>query len=514
MSSKILLLVVVILATWKEGACCSQINLELQNNQVYTFTSRNFPNIYPNTAHSCTFQGTAPVGQLIYVYCDTFNLPYDTQCSYAPFYFSPTGDPSYTDASIYCGTWPSLSLTTSTNQISMRFQNNFYDPYRTIGTFRCYVATWSTTTTATTPQPPTAPPTIPQTQNTPPTVPQPPNTPPTVTQPPNTPPAVTQPPNTPPTEPQPPNTPPIVPQPPNTPPTVTQPPNTPPTVTQPPNTPPTVPQPPNTPPTVPQPPNTPTVPPVVCECGRKNVANRIVGGQETSVSEYPWMVGLLFAGNEEPYCGGTLIDSQWVLTASHCVQPFLNTAIEVVVGAHELGPNIQSGNRVQVVQKIIHERYNLTTVDNDIALLKLAQPVSYTTNVSPVCLPFKFPNTDYEGMMGTATGWGTLTYQGNTPVSLNEVDLPIISQETCAQYHVLPTVLTNNMFCTLEIGKDACQGDSGGPLTITSGGRQYEVGVISWGIECATPDKPGVYARVNNYLQWIETKTGASFCKV
>ncbi|KAF2359919.1 CUB domain [Trinorchestia longiramus] len=398
-------LTIVFLAVWREVTCCSQTNLVLQNNQIYVFSSKNYPNPYPSTTHTCLFEATAQVGKKIYVKCDVFDVLYDSQCYYARFYFSPSGDPTYADGSVYCGYYSSLSLQTNSNKIALRFDNYWYNSNGQKG-FRCYVATWPIGTTPT------------------------------------------------------------------------------------------------------------TQPPSICECGRKNGASRIVGGQETAISEYPWMAGLLFVGDEEPYCGGSLINHRWVLTTSHCVEPFLDQAIEVVLGAHELGPTIQSGKRIQVSQKIIHENYEKQTVDNDIALLKLAEHVYYTSAISPVCLPFKFANPNFEGWMGTIAGWGTLSYQGNTPKVLHDVDLPIINTETCRSYHASTTVLTDNMFCTLQNGKDACQGDSGGPLTITFGGRRYEVGLVSWGIGCATQDKPGVYAKVSNYLQWIETKTGVSFCKV
>lgn len=54
-------------------------------------------------------------------------------------------------------------------------------------------------------------------------------------------------------------------------------------------------------------------------CGVVNRVTRIVGGQETDVNEYPWQIGIRTIGFDNPWCGGSLINDQWILTAAHCV---------------------------------------------------------------------------------------------------------------------------------------------------------------------------------------------------
>ncbi|KAA0200982.1 hypothetical protein HAZT_HAZT001586 [Hyalella azteca] len=443
-----ILALAVTLALWCEvkSQSCSQTNLALQNNQVYTFTSTNFPSPYPSTSQTCVFQGVAPVGQKVYVYCDTFSILYDANCNYARFFYSPSGDINFADAFIYCGYYPSLTFTTSSNKVALKFMNAWSNFYGQPG-FRCYIGTWPDTTTTTTTTSTTTKPTTTTTTTT----------------------STTTKPTT----------------------TTTKAPSSTTTTTK-----------------------APTTVPSTCDCGRKNIAARVVGGQVATKNEYPWMVGILEVGDAEPFCGGSLISNQWVLTATHCLLSFTAANLEVALGADQLGLNAQSGIRVKVSQIITHANYDTNNVNNDIGLIKLVTPVTYTTTISPVCLPFKFPNSDFEGTLGTVTGWGTTSYQGTTSVALLEVDIPILSTQSCSSYYTYPTVLTDNMFCTLQAGKDACQGDSGGPLTVPSGGRLYQLGVVSWGTECATATKPGVYTKITKYLQWIETNTGATFCKV
>lgn len=260
----------------------------------------------------------------------------------------------------------------------------------------------------------------------------------------------------------------------------------------------------------------PTPPPATCSCGIKYTGSRIVGGTFTTVHEYPWMVALVGATTGTPFCGGTLIDNQWVLTASHCLDGFSASDIVIRLGEHQVDSGSETFHTINstVAEIFVHEDYDEITVDNDIGLVKLSSPVTFTDQIAPACLPFKFPKATFNGRMATVTGWGTTTYQGTVSNILQEISLPVVGKAQCENFSSVAGSLTDNMFCTYEAGKDSCQGDSGGPLVYEQTGRQYLIGVVSWGKGCAQVDNPGVYAKVNNYLGWIEDKTSATFCKV
>uniref|UniRef100_A0A8C6YRP3 Peptidase S1 domain-containing protein n=1 Tax=Nothoprocta perdicaria TaxID=30464 RepID=A0A8C6YRP3_NOTPE len=157
----------------------------------------------------------------------------------------------------------------------------------------------------------------------------------------------------------------------------------------------------------------------------------------------------------------------------------------------------REGTRDCVKTIIIHEKYRYPEHDYDIALVKLSKQVEFTSNVHRVCLPEPSQTFPYN-IYAVITGWGALTNDGPTPNVLQEATVKLIDSNTCNRKEVYDGDITPRMLCAgyLEGGVDACQGDSGGPL-VTPDSRLmwYLVGIVSWGDECAKPNKPGVYTR-------------------
>lgn len=237
----------------------------------------------------------------------------------------------------------------------------------------------------------------------------------------------------------------------------------------------------------------------------------IVGGENAAVGELPWQV-LVLPG---PYmCGGSLLTTEWVVTAAHCVVDDFNNPMppaEISVRAGEYNRSQNDGTEQQrnVSTVLVHPDYNPNTSDSDIALLRLATPVTFGPSVGPIPLVSSPANDALvaPGVLSLVSGWGATSEGGSSATILQKVRLPIVSNATCnASYGGI----TANMLCAglAEGGKDSCQGDSGGPLVVPDGSGWRLAGVVSFGNGCARPNFYGVYTRVSSFVTWINTQIG------
>lgn len=231
---------------------------------------------------------------------------------------------------------------------------------------------------------------------------------------------------------------------------------------------------------------------------------RIVGGIFARDHSWPWMAA--FKENGYFFCGGTLINDQWILTAAHCLSDLTNLAsLKVTLGENNVNT---APNGLGAAKWIIHEQYDAYNTVNDIALVKLANKVTFTSNISPVCLPNG--RSPVIGTIGMVTGWGTTQADGNGQVSpqLKQVAVPINPASVCG-YGALPVTQICAGVLTTGAEKDSCQGDSGGPFVMKdkSTSAYYIAGIVSYGESCGGR---GAYTNVKEFESWIARTISAN----
>uniref|UniRef100_A0A8C8D9S9 Transmembrane serine protease 15 n=1 Tax=Oncorhynchus tshawytscha TaxID=74940 RepID=A0A8C8D9S9_ONCTS len=242
-------------------------------------------------------------------------------------------------------------------------------------------------------------------------------------------------------------------------------------------------------------------------CGVRMVSqkmDRMVGGTDSRKGAWPWMVSLYFRGRH--VCGATLIDNEWLVTAAHCVygKNIHLSNWEAVLGLHSQDSvDVLPSQTRKVDHIIMNKHYNRRTKDADIAMMHLQTNVNFTDNIQPICLPGSGQQFE-AGMKCFITGWGAEVEQGTSANVLQQAVLPLVSRSECQK--LLPEYnITARMVCAgySEGGVDSCQGDSGGPLMCEEDGHWVQVGVISFGVGCGRPQRPGVYALVSQFTDWV-----------
>jgi secreted trypsin-like serine protease len=263
----------------------------------------------------------------------------------------------------------------------------------------------------------------------------------------------------------------------------------------------------------------------------------IVGGEEVKQGQYPWQVRLYASMDDQiGFCGGSIIDDQWILTAGHCV---LNTEA-VMVGYGNVDRT--KTTKIPSEKIIVHPAY-VAGEKADIALIKLAKPIPNAAKISYVDAAQE-RSLMPAGAKVTVSGWGAIwdfpAFQNavqvmagrstlserkllsdeelQAPRKLHKVDIEVIDPMECkAVYESLQVpafTIGDTEICATgpSGGKDSCFGDSGGPLFVAADNEQgySQVGIVSWGPQCGNPLFPGVYTRVSSFSDWIKQNVGGN----
>jgi len=234
----------------------------------------------------------------------------------------------------------------------------------------------------------------------------------------------------------------------------------------------------------------------------------IVGGINTTIDQNPWQIALTTNGAFQ-FCGGSILNSRWVLTAQHCVAGG-NADMRVVAGITQ--KNQQNTGQIRAIDAIATFP-GFVDVDSgkDVALVHLTSPLDLSgpnaKAIPLVTVAEANAGATNPGVVSRITGWGTLRSGGPSPNTLQTVDIPLISNaQAQSAYGPQGITITADQVGAAAPGRDSCQGDSGGPLSVLVGGVRKLAGVVSWGFGCADPNFPGMYARVSSFQSYISAR--------
>ena len=237
----------------------------------------------------------------------------------------------------------------------------------------------------------------------------------------------------------------------------------------------------------------------------KEIEGRITNGYNADVGQFPYQVGLSLQINHNAFiwCGGSIISTDYLLTAAHCVDNAVG--VTVYFGTTDLNFPDKTVT-VDSNSIIIHEGWNVQTFANDIALIRVPT-ITYTDKIQPVQLPAissSYPSYDEEIVV--ASGWGNIFDGSGVTDYLQYAYMRVISNAECAKTYG-EIVIPSMMCVSTYYGVSTCQGDSGGPLVLES--SNVQIGVTSFAsVAGCTVGDPAGFTRITSFLPWIRAYTG------
>uniref|UniRef100_A0A3Q3L258 Chymotrypsin-like elastase family member 2A n=2 Tax=Mastacembelus armatus TaxID=205130 RepID=A0A3Q3L258_9TELE len=237
---------------------------------------------------------------------------------------------------------------------------------------------------------------------------------------------------------------------------------------------------------------------------------RVIGGHDAQPNTWKWQVSLQYDAYDDALyyhiCGGTIVESFYIMTAAHCILSMDPKLYRVVVGEYNLYKYDGSEQFIPVERIIVHPGWNGDLgKGNDIALLRLANPVYNNGYVAIANLPYPGQMLPH-GFTCYITGWGLMSDGGSTPDILQVAPINVVEHSVCSQPDWWGSIALRTMVCAGGDGViSGCQGDSGGPLSCFTGGAWTVHGVVSYGPSgmCNQVSKPTVFTRVSSFQDWI-----------
>ncbi|XP_001661116.2 serine protease snake [Aedes aegypti] len=241
--------------------------------------------------------------------------------------------------------------------------------------------------------------------------------------------------------------------------------------------------------------------------------NLIINGEDAKPGEFPHQALIGWRSEKDPgkhnfICGGSLISERYVLTAAHCFIPGRPQIVRL--GEIDLTNDNDNQDDYEIEDYILHPQYKFAASYHDIALIKLAEDVTFSFFVRPACL---WDTLAMNVTKVVATGFG-FTEELKMSEILQKVPLDIFNKDECVQQYAgqrkFKQGIIDQQLCigSEHEERDTCQGDSGGPVQIiteTNGCIHHVLAVTSAGSFCGIGRSPAVYTRVSSYIDWIES---------
>lgn len=236
------------------------------------------------------------------------------------------------------------------------------------------------------------------------------------------------------------------------------------------------------------------------ECGVSvnDQSQQVINGNDAPVKAWPWQVYVL---SGQIVCGGSILNREWIVTAAHCMKPG-NTRDEIFYG----DPNVENAMVAYSTKVFSHKDFENVKFLNDIALIKLEEPLNFSDSVRPICLPV---GNIWDASPCFVTGWGAITrnlsHIYDVSVPLQQLRVEILNQTLCRAIRgFFGYKYTDGNICIdAPGGAGVFFGDSGGPLNCLKNGRFYILGVANTGSPLGFEWASDTYTTVSKYLQWI-----------
>ncbi|XP_076664976.1 chymotrypsin-2-like [Andrena cerasifolii] len=227
---------------------------------------------------------------------------------------------------------------------------------------------------------------------------------------------------------------------------------------------------------------------------------KIIGGTVAKPGEIPYQVALVDLKSGTHFCGGSILNEDYVITAAHCVKGKSPTSFKVIAGTVDLSKAASEEHSAKEIH--IHENYHSKdSWVNDIALIKVETRFVKSALISfvPMPAPGELVKTNDSAIV---SGFGRLAYNGDKTDLLHWVDIRIASQDYCKTVYKGSATIYDTHVCAYDptAVRGHCKGDSGGPLTVNG----KLAGLVSWSHDCADTVYPSVYTRVSSYIDWIK----------